>query len=119
MKGGRKGQGIVCYETFPNSLGIRISPIKLPLTLNTKVFVVLFLLMVRGSKKEKKKWTMRRKRWVKGGRKCQGIVCYETFPNLLGIIISPIKLPLTLSTKVIVVLFFQMVQGAKKEKNKS
>ena len=54
MKGGRKGQGIVCYETFPNPLGIRISPIKLPLTLSTKVCVVLFFLMVCGSKKERK-----------------------------------------------------------------
>ena len=50
MKGGRKGQGIVCYETFPNPLGIRISPIKLPLTLSTKVIVVLFFKMVRVSK---------------------------------------------------------------------
>ena len=54
MKGGHKGQGIVCYETFPNPLGIRISPIKLPLTLSTKVIVVLFFQMVRGSKKERK-----------------------------------------------------------------
>ena len=62
MKGGRTGQGIVCYDTFPNPLGIWIFPIKLPLTLSTKVVVVLFFQMVRGSKKERKVWVQKWKK---------------------------------------------------------